>query len=139
MRGIDRAKVGATPKDVVWDATRRSSGATGATRRAEYPPPLLLVHEPGQPSYILDLRPAAARRVPAGQGLDVYMLDWGIPDELDADNTSRPTSTSTCRGRSTAVLRESDCDEITIFGYCFGGVLALLYAAATTRRSATCS
>ena len=56
------------------------------------------------------------------------MLDWGVPDERDAEN-SLETYVDTYLPRAIdAVQRETGCDEITLAGYCLGGTIATLYA-----------
>ena len=53
-----------------------------------YDPPLVFVHSLVSRSYILDLRPGSSMvEYFLGQGFDVFMLDWGVPDERDAENT----------------------------------------------------
>ena len=58
------------------------------------------------------------------------MLDWGVPDELDADNDLERYVDLYLPRAVAAVRRESGSDEVTLVGYCLGGVLAALYAAA---------
>ena len=57
------------------------------------------------------------------------MLDWGVPDELDADNSLETYVDGYLPRALAAVRRETGCDEVTLAGYCLGGVIAALYAA----------
>src|SRR3954452_4373480 len=57
------------------------------------------------------------------------MLDWGVPDELDADNSFETYVDEYLPRARDAVRRESRSDEVTLAGYCLGGVLASLFAA----------
>ena len=80
-------------------------------------------------SYILDLRPgSSAVEFLRDRGFDVFLLDWGIPDELDADNSLERYVDEYLPRAVAAVRRETGCDELTMAGYCLGGVLAVLYA-----------
>ena len=81
-------KVGASPKDVVWRRGRARALALSRRRRplrAADPDRL----QPRQPQ----LHPRPARRATApsssssSRGFDVFMLDWGVPDERDAENS----------------------------------------------------
>ena len=86
VRGTHRPKVGATPKEVVW---RRGKAELWRYRNGtvRYGPPVVIVHSLVSRSYILDLRPGNSLvEYLTAAGLDVFMLDWGVPDELDADN-----------------------------------------------------
>ena len=62
-------------------------------------------------------------------GLDVFMLDWGVPDERDAEN-SLETYVDGYLPRALAAVRDQTGHrEVTLAGYCLGGVMAALYAA----------
>jgi polyhydroxyalkanoate synthase len=129
VRGTHRPNVGATPKEVVWrrgkaEVWRYDNGTV------RYGPPVLIVHSLVSRSYILDQRPgnSLVEFLPAA-GLDVFMLDWGVPDELDADNDLARYVDWYLPRAVAAVRRETGSDEVTLVGYCLGGVLAALYAA----------
>jgi polyhydroxyalkanoate synthase len=129
VRGTNRPKLGATPKDVVWQRGKaelwRYRGDT-----VRYGPPVVIVHSLVSRSYILDLRPGNSLvEYLVNSGLDVFMLDWGIPDELDADNDLARYVDFYLPRAIDAVRRETGADEVTLAGYCLGGVIAALYAA----------
>jgi polyhydroxyalkanoate synthase len=131
VRGTNRPNVGVTPKEVVW---RRGKAEVWRYRNGtvRYGPPVLIVHSLVSRSYILDLRPGNSLvEHLTGAGLDVFMLDWGVPDELDADNDIERYVDWYLPRAVAAVQRETGCDEVTLMGYCLGGVLAALYAAGT--------
>ena len=124
------ANVGATPKDVVWRRDRaelwRYHG--GPIRWAQ---PLVFVHSLVSRSYILDLRPgSSAVEFFLGRGFDVFMLDWGVPDERDAENTLETYVDEYLPRAVAALRRETGADEVTLAGYCLGGMFATLYSAA---------
>jgi polyhydroxyalkanoate synthase len=129
VRGTHRPKVGATPKEVVW---RRGKAELWRYRNGtvRYGPPVLIVHSLVSRSYILDLRPGNSLiEYLTNAGIDVFLLDWGVPDELDADNDLERYVDWYLPRAVDAALRESGSDEVTMVGYCLGGVLAALYAA----------
>jgi polyhydroxyalkanoate synthase len=134
VSGVARPDVGQTPKDVVWQRGRtqlwhyRNDPDTHGGVR--YSPPLLVVFSLVSRSYILDLAPGNSfveQLLEAG--FDVYLLDWGEPDERDAANTLEDYVDDYIPAGVERVLEVSGADEVTLFGYCFGGDLALLYAA----------
>ena len=57
------------------------------------------------------------------------MLDWGVPDELDADNDLERYVDWYLPRALDAARRASGHEEVTLVGYCLGGVIAALYAA----------
>jgi polyhydroxyalkanoate synthase len=127
--GTDRPGVGQTPKDVVW---RRGRSELWHYRsdQVRVSPPLLIVFSLVSRSYILDLTPGNSfveRLIDAG--FDVYLLDWGIPDERDAANRLEDYVDDYIPAGIDRVRELSGCDEVNLFGYCFGGDLALLHTA----------
>jgi polyhydroxyalkanoate synthase len=134
VSGVDRPGVGLTPKDVVWQRGRtqlwhyrNDPDGFGGVR---YKPPLLMVFSLISRSFILDLTPGNSfveQLLKAG--FDVYMIDWGVPDERDAQNRLEDYVDDYLPAAVDRVLELSGSDELNMFGYCFGGDLALLYAA----------
>jgi polyhydroxyalkanoate synthase len=130
MRGTHRPKLGATPKDVVWRSGKAELWRYRGGPGVRYGPPVVIVHSLVSRSYILDLRPGNSTvEYLVNAGLDVFMLDWGVPDELDADNSLETYVDGYLPRALAAVRRETGCDEVTLAGYCLGGVIAALYAA----------
>jgi polyhydroxyalkanoate synthase len=128
VRGSHRPALGATPKDVVWQRDKaqlwRYRGG-----RARYAQPLLIVSSLVSRSYILDLLPdSSAVAFLRDRGFDVFLLDWGVPDELDADNGLATYVDEYLPRAVAAVRRLTGAHELTLAGYCLGGVLGLLYA-----------
>jgi polyhydroxyalkanoate synthase len=121
--------VGCTPKEVVWrrDKARLYRYAGGASR---FRTPVLLVYSLVCRSYILDLRPGNSMvEFLQKAGFDVFLLDWGVPDEVDAENTLETYCDEYLPLALQAACEASGAGEVTLVGYCLGGVLALLYAA----------
>jgi polyhydroxyalkanoate synthase len=132
VTGTRRVRTGLTPKDVVWRHGRCElwhyrNESEGGVRLG---PPLLIVFSLISRSYILDLTPGNSfveRLLEAG--FDVYLLDWGEPDERDAQNRLEDYVDDYLPAGIREVLRRSGADEVSLLGYCFGGDLALLHAA----------
>jgi polyhydroxyalkanoate synthase len=57
------------------------------------------------------------------------MLDWGVADELDADNDLERYVDWYLPRALDAARTASGHEEVTLAGYCLGGVMAALYAA----------
>ena len=129
IRGTHRPALGATPRQVVWSSGRAELWRyrNGTVRCG---PPVVIVHSLGSRSYILDLRPGNSLvEYMTSAGLDVFMLDWGVPDERDADNDLDRYVDWYLPRALAAVRRETGIDDVTLAGYCLGGVMAALYAA----------
>ena len=129
VTGLQRTDVGLSPKDVVW-----SQGRTELWRyrseQVSLRPPLLIIYSLFNRSYILDLRPGnSVIEQLVAAGFDVYMLDWGVPDEGDARNQLEDYVDSYIPAAIDRVCALSGSDSVNLFGYCFGGLLAVLHAA----------
>ena len=125
------AKVGVTPRDVVW--THRKSTlyryrSTTATRR--HAVPVLLVFALINRPDIFDLRPGNSFvEYLLDEGYDVFLLDWGVPDEEDADMGVDSYVCDEMPWGIREVLRASGQEEISLVGWCIGGALCAMYAA----------
>jgi polyhydroxyalkanoate synthase subunit PhaC len=127
--GISQPVVGQTPKDVVWRHGRCELWHY-RNDSIRVSPPLLIVFSLVSRSYILDLSPGNSfiERLLAA-GFDVYLLDWGVPDERDASNQLEDYVDDYLPAGIARVRRLSGSGQINLLGYCFGGVLTLLHAA----------
>jgi polyhydroxyalkanoate synthase len=126
--GTSRPKVGQTPKETVW---RRHKAQLWRYRSDDvrYRPPVLIVHSLVSRSYVLDLYPGnSAVDFFRRSGLDVFLIDWGVADEAEAGNTLETYADEYIP----AAIEATGAEEVTLLGYCFGGVLSLLAAARHT-------
>jgi polyhydroxyalkanoate synthase subunit PhaC len=129
VAGVDRPGVGQSPKDVVWKRGR-SELWHYRSDDVRYGPPLLVVFSLISRSYILDLTPGNSFvEQLRDAGFDVYLLDWGKPDERDSANALEDYVDDYMPAAIDRVRELSGADEVNLFGYCFGGNLSLLYAA----------
>lgn len=127
--GASAPKLGATPRDTVWRNGRaqlfryRNDGV-------RHQPSLLIVFSLVSRAYILDLTPGNSFiEHLLGAGFDVYLLDWGEPDERDARNSLEFYADGAIPATIREVCKRSETGEVNILGYCFGGNLTLLHGA----------
>jgi polyhydroxyalkanoate synthase len=133
VRGTDICDLCSTPLDDVW-----TSGKVRLRRvrsdRVSVEKPLLIVHSLISKPYIFDLLPGnSVLEWLRDHGHDAYLLDWGETDETDVANDLATYVDDFLRPAIAAVRRVSGADEVSLLGYCFGGVLSL-YALATDDR-----
>lgn len=125
------AAVGQTAKDVVWRRNKAKLYRYRARTERKHALPLLLVHSLISRSYILDLIPGNSFvEYLVDEGFDVYLTDWGVPTLEDSTLGLGDYVLDYMPRMVDAVLRESGADELSMMGYCMGGILALLYTAA---------
>lgn len=127
--GLSRAPVAPTARELVW---RRDTARLWRYRshRRRLTPSLLIVHSLVSRSYILDLLPSNSMiGFLTEQGFDVFLLDWEPATAADSENTLQTYVDDYLPAAITATCDRSGARELTLAGYCFGGVLALLLAA----------
>jgi polyhydroxyalkanoate synthase len=80
VSGVSKPRVGATPKDVVWQRDRAELWRyRGGPIR--WDPPIVFVHSLVSRSYIMDLRPGSSTvEFPPGRLFAVGMPEWDIPE-----------------------------------------------------------
>lgn len=131
LAGAEWAPVGPTPSDVIWEQDKVQVRRYRRDDPAPLGPPVLAFLGLVSRAYIFDLwkgNSYVQRLMDAG--FDAFVLDWGVPDELDADNTIDTYVEGYLPRAIRAVLRETGADEVSVIGYCMGGNLALLGLAA---------
>jgi polyhydroxyalkanoate synthase len=93
-------------------------------------PPLLIVFSLVSRSYVLDLQPGNSFvEHLQSAGFDVFMLDWVTADERQADERLEDYADHYLPEAVRRTCAAAGTDTVNLFGYCFGGVLSLLYAA----------
>jgi polyhydroxyalkanoate synthase len=128
----DRPPIGMTPADTVhqenkWRLLRYRPRPEGLAFRT----PVLLVPSLINRHYVLDLMPGKSfAGYLVAQGHDVYILDWGTPSSEDRFLTFDDVC-DRYLGRAVRIAaRTSERDETHLLGYCMGGILTAIYAAA---------
>ena len=127
--GIRPPGVGQAPKEIVW---RRGRSELWRYRsdHIRFSPPLRIVYSLFNRSYILDLQPGNSFvEHLLNAGLDVYLLDFRIPDEREAGNTLDDYADEYIPAAVERVRHVAHDEQVNMLGYCFGGVLSLLYVA----------
>lgn len=95
-----------------------------------YRVPVLIVTSLVNQPYILDLVPGQSMvEFLLRQGYDVYMIEWGRPRQEHKGLTLEDHVLDRLPECVAQVLAHSGEKELSIIGYCVGGLLALLYAA----------
>lgn len=126
----DDPAVGRTPKDVIH-ARGTLQLYHYRTRTSEvYRVPVLLVMSLVSKPYILDLAPGHSLiEFLVERGFDVYLIDWGTPREDDVGLRLEHYVLEALPDCIDRVLRDSGERDLSVVGYCMGGLLAVLYGA----------
>lgn len=95
-----------------------------------FPVPIVLIPPLMVRPYVYDLRPTHSFvRYLRDRGFKVYVVDFGVPDEHDESLTLEHYVYTFLPAAIDAVLRHSGSDQVSLVGYCMGGIFSLLYTA----------
>lgn len=130
-------ETGATPREVAWTNGKASlyryrrpeetaEGDIGGRRSV----PILLTYGFVLKPYIFDLVPGNSLvEYLTGEGFDVYMLDFGIPDAKDAGLSLEDFVLDYMHGAVQEIQEISGSEEVSLLGQSQGGTLCAMYAA----------
>ena len=92
--------------------------------------PVLVVGSLINRHYILDLLPeTSVIRQFQQLGFDVYATDWRMPTISDEDMSLERYAHDYLENSVDKVKEIAKSDKVTLFGYCWGGILSLMYSA----------
>jgi polyhydroxyalkanoate synthase len=123
------APIGQTPRDVVWTHRGTTLYRYQSSRR-EHAIPVLLVFALINRPEIFDLRRGSSFvEFLLGEGFDVFLVDWGVPDEEDSEMGLAEFVCDELHWTVRETLRAAGQEELTLLGWCIGGTLCAIYCA----------
>ena len=125
----DDAEIGATPKDVVW-THRTTTLYRFRSTQVEHPVPILLVFALINRPEVFDLRSGNSFvEYLVNRGFDVFLVDWGYPDEDGADVDLGHYVLDEIPSAIRETLRASGADEVSLVGWCIGATMCAAFTA----------
>ena len=120
--------LGSTPKDVLHSRGTMNLYHYRPLADEIYRVPILIVMATTNRGYILDMVPGQSFiEFLLKRGYDVYMLDWTAPKPEEKSLGMEDYVLNFIPESVRRVQEDSGVDEVSVIGYCFGGVLSLLY------------
>lgn len=135
IKGVDyifasSTPVGLTPKDVILRRGTLSLYHYRPMADEIYRVPVLIVMATTNKGYIVDLAPGQSLiEFLLKQGYDVYMMDWNAPRADEKRLRLEDYALDFIPDCVKRVQERSGVGDVTILGYCMGGVLSAIYAA----------
>ncbi len=129
-----------TPYDVVYrkgkirllhygQNTRKRNSDQNQFEQKQRRQPLLLIYAPINQFHILDLNSnKSVVRNLISNGLDLYLLDWGYPG-LEDSRLTLSNYIDYIYEAIQAINQQAKTEKVSILGYCWGGIFALIYTA----------
>lgn len=130
ISGAGPPPVGPTPKEVLLErGTLRLYHYRPSTDEV-YRVPVLIVMATTNKGFLFDLMPGQSMvEFLVARGFDVYMIDWAAPQAEERGLTLAHYTQDFIPACIDRVCQDSGVDDVSLVGYCQGGVLALIYAA----------
>lgn len=122
--------MGLTPKDTIYKKGTLQLYHYRPQSQEVYRTPVLLVMSLVSRYYILDLTPGQSFiEFLVRQGYDVYLIDWGIPRPEDKGLRLEDYILDFMPDCISRIIADSGEPDLSMIGYCMGGMLAIMYAA----------
>ena len=120
----------ATPSRVIYESGLVRLRHYAAKGPAHHRTPLLLIYSLIKRPFILDLQPGRSviERL-VDSGFDVYLIDWIAPRAADKNAGFDEYVNRHIANAVRAVQIHSGVEKVSILGYCFGALLAIIYTA----------
>ncbi|MGX1109084.1 MULTISPECIES: PHA/PHB synthase family protein [Bradyrhizobium] len=120
--------LGSTPKDVLYSRGTMNLYHYRPLADEVYRVPVLIMMATTNRGYILDLVPGQSFiEFLLKRGFDVYMLDWTAPKPEEKSLRMEDYVLDFIPESVRRVQQDSGEKDVSVIGYCFGGVLSLLY------------
>src|SRR5574337_477933 len=125
-----RDSVNRTPSEIIEMRGRFNLLHYKSDFPSKYKTPLLIIYSLINRHYILDLLPkSSVIKNLQSQGFDVYATDWGTPASYDKDLSLARYAEEYVENAVEKIKEITDSDKVSLFGYCWGGLFALIYSA----------
>jgi polyhydroxyalkanoate synthase len=122
--------VGTTPKDVIYKRGTLNLYHYLPIADEVYRVPILIVMATSNRGYILDLAPGQSFiEFLLRSGYDVYLVDWTPPSPEEKSLRFEDYTLDFIPECVKRVKKDSGIKDLTLIGYCMGGVLSVLYVA----------
>jgi len=107
-------------------------GSSRAIRRRRHALPLVLVPPLGVTAEVFDLMPQRSLvRYLVAAGFKVYLVDWGRPQRQHGHLGLKDYSYDMLGVALAEIRRHAACAELSLMGWCMGGLFCLLYQGQT--------
>ena len=122
--------VGCSPKEPVWSCGKTTLYRYLPLAAAPRGRPVLICFALVNRPYVLDLQPerSLVRRL-LEAGLEVYLIDWGEPDDADRHVDLEEYIEQHLGGSVRCIRSRHGGERLELLGVCQGGVLGLCYTA----------
>ncbi|NPV92662.1 MAG: class III poly(R)-hydroxyalkanoic acid synthase subunit PhaC [Firmicutes bacterium] len=127
---IKEVEVDPTPKEMIYQEDKMRLFHYQPLAGETAPVPTLVVYALVNRQYMMDLQSdRSVIRNWLELGLDLYIIDWGYPDQVDRYLTLEDYVDGYINESVDVIRRRTGQDKINLLGVCQGGTLSIMYAA----------
>lgn len=131
LEGEYANKKGITPYEVIYKKNRFRILHYLSDHPKRFKIPIVFVYALINRYYILDLSDKRSFvQYLLEKGFDVYMVDWGYPSKVEGKNTIADYIEHYLDRGIDKIREFSGQDKVTLFGYCLGAMMSIIYTAA---------
>ncbi|MGA9335879.1 MAG: alpha/beta fold hydrolase, partial [Rudaea sp.] len=129
LRSLDDVEYGATDKEEIYREDKLVLYRFKGTGKPTAKTPLLIVYALVNRPYMVDLQEdrSLVRNLLA-KGEDVYLIDWGYPDQSDRYLSLDDYINGYIQRCVDVVAKRHKVDKINLLGICQGGAFSLCFA-----------
>jgi polyhydroxyalkanoate synthase len=130
MMQIRDMEEGVTPREVVYREDKIQVFHYKPEGEDICPVPLLIVYALVNRQYMMDIQDNLSLfRKLIGQGLDLYVIEWGYPSKMDKYLTMEDYIDGYINNVVDFIRESTGSEKVNILGVCQGGALSTIYAA----------
>ncbi|WP_287153901.1 class III poly(R)-hydroxyalkanoic acid synthase subunit PhaC [Candidatus Solincola tengchongensis] len=130
LLSIPDVDVEPTPKELVFEEDKVRLYHYLSEEKPRCPVPILICYALVNRQYMMDLQSDRSLiRNLLGEGLDIYIIDWGYPDHGDRYVTLEDYIDVYLNDCVDLVRRRSGHERINLLGVCQGGTFSVIYSA----------
>ena len=130
LKQLGPIEVGASDREIVHQDGKLRLYRYSPTTEITNPVPVLIVYALANRPYMMDLQPQRSLlRGLMDQGLEVYLIDWGYPDEGDRQLGLDDYVNGLIDDCVEVLRRRHGLDRVNLLGVCQGGTFSLCYGA----------
>ena len=129
LKNTSEVLVAQTPKTEVWKRDKVTLFRYNRDSKARFKTPVLISYALVNRHDMLDLQPDRSLvRHLLDLGIDLYIIDWGYPDQGDKYLTMDDYINGYLNDAVDAVLKEQGVSKLNLMGVCQGGTFSAIYA-----------
>jgi polyhydroxyalkanoate synthase len=130
MLTIEETEVGTTPKELIYEEDKVKLYRYTPLVKNIHPVPVLISYALVNRQYMMDLQQnRSIIRNWLELGLDVYIIDWGYPEQIDKYLTMEDYIDGYLNNAIDCIRERTGLAKINLLGVCQGGTMSVIYTA----------